>query len=78
MNWEFSEEELADITRIMDNQYQSRGSRPDIISYFDFERRKCVAFHTVPTNGNGANGSSQNSQNNGYSPRALVCFDVEE
>lgn len=78
MNLEFSEEELADISRIMESQYSSQGIKLSLVSYSDDTRRRYVAFRTVPINSDGAKGSSQNSKNNDfYLPKALACFDVE-
>ena len=79
MNGNFSEGELADISRIMEHQYHSKDCRLVVFTCFDDSTGKYVAaFHYIPNTMPGNNENSNPPRFRDYIPLAVGCFDVVE
>lgn len=83
LNGNLSEEDLAGISRIMQNQYPSNGCRLEVFTYLDDStRRHVAAFHytsnSMPESMPENNGSSNLSGLKGYTPIAVGSLEVTE
>ena len=80
LNGEFTEQELAEILRIMENQYLSRDCRTEVFTYFDDSTgRYIAAYQTSPDTRQepGNNSNLLRILNECFTPIAIKTFDVE-